>query len=325
MAGGATGHDLHIDGHLTNMAINYHPQGMIADVIAPILKVGNQSDTYIIWDHADAFRIEDDKRAPGVEANKIEKAVTSETYFANNYALKMPLTLEDRENMDPAFVVNRREGRVRFIKDKLMLSWEQRVVNLCTSGSNVGSYSGVSSDWMDTRSGYSDPLGDCWTAIDNVKDSMGYKPNRCIMGDMAWRYFRRHERVQHVIFGPTIPVGQNSKRQASIENFKAIYELDKFHVGRVYYNTAEEGQAEVLSLMWGDNVLFYYAPDEPMMEEPSFMYSFRWNRPAIPNMTVERHKYDPKTKSEELEVGYYQDEKIVAKNLAFLLTNVTSV
>jgi len=69
--GGATGHDLHLDQHLSNIAINYQPKGMIADVIAPIVKVGKQSDNYIIWDHADAFRVEDDKRAPGTEANKI--------------------------------------------------------------------------------------------------------------------------------------------------------------------------------------------------------------------------------------------------------------
>ena len=42
-------------------------------------------------------------------------------------------------------------------------------------------------------------------------------------------------------------------------------------------------------------------------------------------MIAERHPFDPKTKSEEIELGYYQDEKITAKNLGFLMTHVTSV
>ena len=323
--GGATGHDLHLDQHLSNIAIDYEPKGMIADVIAPVVGVPKQSDNYPIWDHADVFRVEDDKRAPGTEANKIERGVSSETYFADNYALKMPLNLEDRENMDPAFVGHMREGRVKYIKSKLMLSWEKRTAELCTSGSNVGSYATVSSDWIEVRNSYSVPLDDCWTAIYNVADATGYRPNKCIMGDTAWRYFRKHADVIDIIHGNTGNKGEKGARYATKENFKAIFELDDFHVGAAYYNSGGEGQDASLSLLWGDYVLWYYAPDKPSIEEPSFMYSFRWNKPGLPNMIAERHPFDPKTKSEEIELGYYQDEKITAKNLGFLMTHVTSV
>ena len=323
--GGATGHDLHIDQHLSNVAISYEPKGMIADVIAPIVPVGKQSDTYIIWSHADAFRIEDDARAPGAEANKIERSVSSESYNAKNYALKMPLNLEDRENMDPVFIGNMREGRTKFIKSKLMLSWEQRVANLCTSGSNCGSYATVTSDWIDHTAGNSTPLADCWTAIANVQDSTGYRPNRCIMSELAWRNFRQHADVISIIYGYAGAPGEVGVRYASVEQFKRIFELDAFHVGRAYYSTTQEGQAASLSPLWGDHVLWYYAPSAPSIEEPSFMYSFRWNKPGLPNMIAERHPFDPKTKSEEIELGYYQDEKITAKNLGFLMTHVTSV
>jgi len=42
-------------------------------------------------------------------------------------------------------------------------------------------------------------------------------------------------------------------------------------------------------------------------------------------MTVEVHPFDRKIKAEEVEVGYYQDEKVVSKPLGFLITNPTSV
>ena len=323
--GGATGHELHIDVHLSNVAIAYQPKDMIADVIAPVVSVPKQSDSYIVWDHADAFRVEDDKRAPGTEANKIERSVSSDQYFADNYALKMPLTLEDRENMDPVFINQMREGRIKFIKSKLMLAWEKRTAGLCTSGTNVGSYATVTSDWMEIRTTYSNPVGDCWTAIANVQDSMGYKPNRCIMGELAWRYFRQHGDVIAIVHGYAGRAGATGARYISRENMKAIFELDAFHVGGAYYNVNPEGQVSSLSMLWLDYVLFYYAPPAPSIEEPSFMYSFRWRKPALPNMVAERHPFDPKTKSEEIELGYYQDEKITAKNLGFLLTHVTSV
>ncbi|HPA76841.1 MAG TPA: hypothetical protein PK888_13610, partial [Deltaproteobacteria bacterium] len=84
--GGFTGHDVHIDVPLSQVAIAYNPRGFIADQIAPMVGVNKQSDGYYIWDIADAYRVEDSKRAPGAEANVIERSVSSGTYFAKNYA-----------------------------------------------------------------------------------------------------------------------------------------------------------------------------------------------------------------------------------------------
>jgi hypothetical protein len=41
-------------------------------------------------------------------------------------------------------------------------------------------------------------------------------------------------------------------------------------------------------------------------------------------MEAEVHPYDRKTKSEEVELGYYQDEKIVASELSYLITDCNS-
>jgi len=41
-------------------------------------------------------------------------------------------------------------------------------------------------------------------------------------------------------------------------------------------------------------------------------------------MTVERHPYNSLTKSDDIEIGYYQDEAVIASNLGALITNVTS-
>ena len=79
-----------------------------------------------------------------------------------------------------------------------------------------------------------------------------------------------------------------------------------------------------LEQVWGDHALIYYAPDNPSMEVPSFGYNFRWTIPGLPNMQAERHPFDPKTKTDEVEIGYYQDEKITAQPLGALITNVTS-
>lgn len=312
---GATSHDLHIDQLLTNMAIGYRPEGFIADMIFPTVQVGKQSDLYSIFSRADALRRQDTKRAPGTRAKQIHRDVSSDSYFANNYALSMALVLEDKANMDPIFVSQLANKRAQYILDHLLLDWEVRVASQVTSTSNVGSSSSVGSAW----NGAGDPLGDVNQAIDNVYDSTGKAPNRVTFGLPAWRAFRRDATVRNLIFGV-----DNGGMYPSRQQVADLLEVEHVLVGGGFRNTGEEGVAESLTNIWNDNCLVSYAPNNPDVEVPSFGYNFRWSAPGLPEMVVERHPYDSRTKSEDIEAGYYQDEKITGSDYAFLITGVNS-
>lgn len=314
---GATGKDVHIDVPLSNVAIGYKPDNMIADQIAPIVPVNKQSDGYYIWSAADAYRIENDKRAPGTEANVITRSVSSGTYFADNYALKDRIPYEDIENADMGFVITERTSRVEFVKSKLMLAMEFRVGQQCTSTSNVGSYDTMNSAWTDYTN--SRPIADLKLGLNAIEDRTGQKPNSIIFGGYAWRHFAENSDVISRVYGEQ--TNGKTARMIGIEHAKAIFEVERVLVGGAYYNSADEGQAASLSSIWNDNVLMYYAPLKPRKDVPSFMYSFRWKK--IMNMTTEVHQL-PRAKAEEVEVGYYQDEKITASSLSFLIIGVGS-
>ena len=317
---GFTGRDIHIDVPLSNMAIGYRPEGFIADQIAPIISVPKQSDAYYIWSQADAFRPEDDKRAPGTEANVIARSMSSGTFFCKNYALKERTPYEDLANADASFVFLTRQARAEAVKDKLMLNMEYRVGLQCTSGSNVGSYTAVASAWTTRTTALSDPLGNLQTCINNVQDSTGYRPNSIIFGSYAWRLLREHADMIERIYGSLSPTGG---RQVGIAQVKELLEMDRVLVGGAYYNTTQEDQTASLSQIWNDNVLVYYAPMTPRIDKPSFMYGFRWN--AVQGMSMQAEVFQlPRAKAEEVQLGYYQDEKITAKNLGFLLKGVGS-
>lgn len=314
---GAVAPDMHVDQLLSNMALNYRPMGMIADMIFPTVPVQKQSDHYAIFTRADALRIEDTKRSPDTEANKITRMPSSDTYYAENYALKYPVTIEDRANADPIFVTELINGRVEFIMDKLGLDWENRIAALVTNTSNVGSSAAVSSGWTDHTN--ADCLGDINAAIDNVKDSTGMTPNRIVFGESAWRNFRRNVDVRNIINGTN-----NGGGYANIQQVQDLLEIERVMVGGAYKNVGNEAQSESLTQIWGDNVLVFYSADRPSMDRPSFGYSFRWSAPGLPNMQVERHPFDTRRKSEEVEAGYYQDEKITGAEYGFLMTAVNS-
>ena len=314
----ATGRDLHYDQLLTNMALGYRPRGMIADMIFPTVPVMKQSDHYSIFSRADALSIEDTKRSPDTEANKIERDVSSDTYYAENYALKMAVTIEDRANADPVMVQKLINGRAQFILDKLSLDWENRVAAQVTNTANVGSSAAVGSSWTDEDN--SNPVTDIWTGFDNVEDATGYRPNSLLLSGIAYRNLRRSAELNNQILG-----NNNGNRNITRQMIQDFFEVERLIIGDAFKNTANEAQAESLERVWGDHALVYYAPmGSPSMDDPSFGYSYRWSAPGLPNLQVERHPFDSRKKSEEVEAGYYQDEKITGSDYSFLITNVTS-
>jgi hypothetical protein len=299
------------------MAIGYMENNTIAGTIAPVVTVDKQSDIYSVFSRADAMRTEETKRSPGAEANKITRTISSDTYYAQNYALKYPITIEDRENADPVYRQNLWNDAANYVSRKLALDWEVRVATLVFNTSNVGSSAGVASEWDVADS--SDPIGDMHTAMDNVEDLTGTRPNKLLIGNAAWRSLRRNDQILNRIFGTNNGGGFPNTGQVA-----NLLEVEQIMVGHVYRNTANEAQAEALSNIWADHVVAYYAPPSPSRDLPSFMYSFRWATGGLPNMQAERHPFDSKTKTEEVEVGYYQDEKITGSEYAFMLDAVNS-
>jgi hypothetical protein len=313
---GATGRDVHIDVPLSNVAIAFKPEGMIAHQIAPIVTVNKQSDGFYIWTLDDGFRTEEDDRAPGTEANVVTRNVSSDTYYAKNRALKDRLPYEDIANADAGFIFTERSARAEFVTSKLLLNWEVRVASQCTSTSNVGSSSTVASAWSDYDN--SDPLGDIDTGINNVEGAIGYRPNRVVIGGDAWNNMKQNATLISRIYGQQTGAKGRLVQPAQVAN---ILEVDEVLIGRAFQNTSDEGQTATLSRIWGDHVLIHYTPKTARKDTPAFMYSFRWGK--VMNMTAQVHQL-PRAKAEEVEVGYYQDEKITFANAGYLLTNANS-
>jgi len=313
------GQVIHVDRHLTNLAMNYRPEGFIADQIFPLVRVPKQSDMIKTYLKNDLYTIENDIRAPGAEANQINFEVGSDNYYCRNYALKVPTTIEDRVNADPMFVRDTEQGRVLFIQDKLHLGWENRTSSQLTASANVSTVFTVGSAWNDYTN--SRPLEDVWTAMDEQTDSTAYRPNHHAAGEQAWRSFSRNSQVIDKVNGTGVSGGG---KNATKEQAAQLLEAEKVVVGAAFKSTAEEGLDAALVQFWADKWLMYYAPLRPSIEVPSFGYTFRWAAKGIANMTVERHAYSSTKKSDEIETGYYQDEKITDSTLGTLIDGVNS-
>lgn len=309
-----TPEDVHIDAPLANVLINYRPMGFIADQIWPVVPVTKQSDVIPKIEKAARYRREETIRSPGSEPKYIHFDVSSDTYFAVNRALGTFLTREELANADQAW--NTRQVRGELVMDILMLDYEIRVAAAATATTNVGSNFTPGSLWSDWEN--SNALKDIQTAIDVCEDLSGYQPNRIVFGKGAWRNFKHNKYVRGALVaqggemaGTPMLVRPNQVAQ--------LFEVEQVLIGGTFYNTSAEDASASLSMIWGNHAVVYYAPSSPSKERPSWGYSFRWNVPGLPNLTVRTFPFDDKKGRQDVHVHLFQDEKVIDTTLAVLV------
>ncbi len=316
---GLTARDLHIDAPLTNMVIGYEPTGFIVDQIFPSVTVNKQSDKFYIWNKGDFFRIPNTMRSPKTKGRTVELSVSSDSYFADNYALVHEEPFENMANADA--ILASREKRVRNLKNLLYLDWENRVASQITSGSNLGSYTTLSGtgQWSDYTN--SDPVSDIETGKESIRSTTGLTANLMIVGHSVYRKLIHHpdiiDRIKYV-----------QKGVVTKDVLAAVFEVDRILVGDTIKNTGSEGLADSFTDLWGKNVVLAHvtgAPDAAGVD-PSLGYSFRWNAPMLGGQPWAAEIWnDPDGGNfENRRVQYYQDEKITASELGYLIASAVA-
>lgn len=321
--GFSTGKDLHVDRHLTNLAINYRPQNMIADMIAPIIPVMKQSDSYPIFSRHEAFAIESTNRAPGTEARKVTRSVSSAKYDAVNYALGRDITIEDAANMDDAYRFELDTGATRYVLSKLALDWEKRVTDIAVTTASVGSVFVPNSQWGVSGTNAGDPIVQTFQLIEHVQGTTGQRPNSLWFGWKAWNRFRRNYHARNFISG-----FNNGGGIVRREAITSLFEVERVIVSEALYHSVNEAHVNSFPIdnAMADQLIAYYAPTAPSRDDPSWFYSFRWQNPQLPApLSVIRHPYDTRRQVETIEAGYYQDEIVTGADYAArLITSAAS-
>lgn len=316
---GATGRDLHIDAPLTNMVIGFEPKNFIVQDIFPVISVGKQNDLYYKWDKEDFFRIPNTIRSRKTKGQTIEYNVSSEAYNAKNYALVNEFAFEDMVNADT--VLSGRDKRARGIKNNLTLDWEDRVASKITSGSNLGSYTTLSgtAQWSDYAN--SDPVNDIEVGRASIRSTTGLTPNTLILSWDVFRKLKQHpdiiDRIKYV-----------QKGVVTADVMAAVFEVDRILVGQAIKNTAAEGKPGTFADVWGKNAILLHTTNGPDADgvNPSAGYTFRWDAPLLGGrgMAAERWNDPDGGNFENIRVQMYQDEKITAAELGYLIASAVA-
>lgn len=307
----------HIDVPLSNLAVMAFDTGndmFVGDRLLPEIPVGKQSDSYYVINPDEFFRVPNTRRAPRTEARRVQFTTSTGTYFAHNYALAGENALEDLANADNP--IRLRENSVNLVVNDLRLDQEVRIAGLVTSISNVGS--GVqltgTAKWSDNGS---DPVADVTTGHAFIRSNTGFVANTAVIDWDTLQIVRRHPLLLDMY---KYTQGGELPDARIAEAFK----VDRLLVGRAIRNVGKEGQTASMSNVWGNNVVLAYVGQATGMQSQTFGLRFRWQNPAHPAaFAVEtRLETGAGTKKVEIvETGYFQDEVVVARNLAYVVQN----
>lgn len=309
----AGGRDAHLDVPLQNIAIKaFQGADFVGPRLFPVVGVGKQSDKYYILDPDSWLLVPSTLRAPKTAPRRMEFKISSDSYFANNYALAGELAKEDLANADAALRL--RENTAAVVTEGLLRDLEVRIVNKVTSITNLGSGVSLSgtAKWSDYLN--SDPVADVTTGQAFIRQKTGLEANTLVCDPDTYAIARRHPLLLDMF-------KYTAGGLVSDEQLRSVFGVANLWVARGIKNAALEAATASVVNIWGNNALLCRVVPGTTLQTATFGLAMRWEPEGIPG-PMQAYRYDdpdPGRKVEIVEVGYYEDEKIVAKNLAYLI------
>ena len=300
--------DVHQDAVLTGVSVRYTNDELIADQVMPVVPVKKESDFY--YKYTRDWRLPQSKRAMGAEANEIDWNVSTDTYACEEYALKDLIPDRLRANQDTPLNVD--VDTTEYLTELIQVGREKRVADIAFAGATYGTQTSALSganQWDDYAG--SDPIGDVRSAKATVHAASGKMPNVMVVGIQVHLKLLDHpdilERIKYT---------QRGVITADI--LAALFEVDKYIVGKALYDSSLEGVAENLGYIWGKNVALIYAEASPGIKKVSFGYQFQSRGFRVKKWREEKRDGDM------VEAGEIRDEKVVAATCGYLYTTVIS-
>lgn len=300
--------DVHVDAILSGVSVRYTNEELIADQVLPVVPVKKESDKY--FKYTRDWRLPQSKRALGAEANEVEWNVTTDTYSCEEYALKDIIPDRVRDNADAP--LNLDVDTTEYLTELISVGREKRVADIVfvagTYGSQTSALAGANR-WDDYAG--SDPVGDVRSAKAVVHAASGKMPNVMIVGIQVHLKLLDHPDILERI--------KYTQRGVITEDIlAALFEVDKYVIGKALYDSSQEGGDESLGYIWGKSVALIYAESSPGIKKVSFGYQFQSRGFRVKKWREEKRDGD------FVEAGEIRDEKIVAAACGYLYTTVVS-
>jgi hypothetical protein len=302
---------VHVDKILTQLSIEFPiDMNFAGEVLFPSVKVLKQSDKYYLFDRETTKLELHDVRAPGTVANEIPgRQLSSDSYYASEHALQIPVTDEERQNVDNPLTPDR--DAAELVTKRILLGREKAMKDMATTAANYAAGHSVTlagaNQWDVPNYATSNPIADVRTAVRTIHSKLFTPPNTMII---PWLVMSNLE--DHPDFIERIKYAERGILTRDI--IGAIFGLPNIIVPGVGYSTAATGataSAANITYLWGkDVVIAWVPPGTPSMRNVGFGVEFNWSYPDGLVAQVDRWREEPR-KSDLIRYSRRYDLKLI--------------
>jgi len=253
---------------LTQAIKAYIPEGFIADMILPTVKVRANTGNLggLTGQH---LRILNTVMGGRGMARRVEAIVRdSQTYTILNHGLEGLVTKDDIDNALNPFDAELEESMG--LMSLMSLDREKTMSDVLGDTSIITQNVTLSGTAQYNDFTNSDPLGDWITARKTVYDGAGVPPDTAIMSwDVA------DTLAYHPAILDALGFTQNRAGQLNPAELAKSMGVQRLLIGTPRFNSAQEGQTDALESVWAKNVIFMVAPRVARKYQVSLGYTVR--------------------------------------------------
>jgi hypothetical protein len=294
---------VHVDTILTNISLGWPTLGLVGERLVPAVPVAKQSDKYNVFGR-EGWLPEQDLRAPGTIANEIPGlAKSTDTYYAEEHALQIPVTDEERENADSPLSPDR-DG-TELVTSKIIMGREKRIFDLVTDVTKYATGHSLTlsgtSQWSDYTN--SDPITAVRGATRVIHAKLFMEPNTMILPYSVYSILQDHPKM-------TARIMYAQKAILTADLIAELFGIENVIVPGVGIGSGNPGQTMTVSYLWGKDVILAWVPPRAGQKIPAFGYEFVWGYGGGRAQIVDRWREEPR-KSDLIRCSRRYDLKLV--------------
>lgn len=250
-----------VDVVLTKLAVGYRNPAYVGTRLFPIVKVDKEG-VKIPKFGKEAFKIYKTLRAAGGSTNLYRlDGVTTQDVVLQEHDFGVPIDYRDKKES-----LFNEERRAVFVGGKAIDNeLEMTIANIAQNASNYSaSHKKALSNTTCWDQSAGHPVADIVAAMSKIRQDVGVKPNRMLVGAEAWDILKEHSEI-------LAKIKHTQNAVATEELVASIFGLEEVVVGEAIYD--DNG---TMKDIWGDNVILAYVPKEAeSYDEPAAGYTLQ--------------------------------------------------
>ena len=317
---------VHVDAILTNISVAYlqRAENFIADKVFPVVPVDKQSDKYFVYTKNDWLRDEARVRADGTESVGSGYNITTDTYYADVFAIHKDIGDQTRANADAPINVDREAAE--FVTHRLLTRREIQFVNdFMTTGKWATDVTGVAASpttgqtvrWSDYTN--SDPIEDIEAGKAQILSTTGLEANTLVLGYDVFRRLKNHpdlvDRIKYT-----------SSQTITEDMLARMFDIERVLVSKSVKATNAEGATAAYGFTTGKTALLAHVAPSPGILTPSAGYTFSWTGVSQGmGLTIGTSSFRLESlRATRVEAELAFDNKVVASDLGYFWNTIVA-